>query len=42
MIAGRMRRYTAFRGCIIERKNRIRRAAGFERADLLKIFALKK
>ena len=37
-----MRRYTALRGCIIEREHGIRRAARFESANLLKILALKK
>ena len=41
MIAGRMRGDTAPRGRIIEREDCVRRAARLERADLLKIFALK-
>src|SRR5438046_9088754 len=42
MIPGRMRRHAAPSRCIIEQKNGISRTARFERADLLKIFALKK
>ena len=37
-----MRRHAAPSRCIIEQKNGISRTARFERADLLKIFALKK
>jgi hypothetical protein len=36
-----MRRYTAPRGCLVERKHGICRATRFERANLLKILALK-
>ena len=42
MIARRMRRYTALRARLIERKDRVCCAARFERADLLKIFTFKK
>jgi hypothetical protein len=42
MIARRMRRYAALRPRIVERENSVGRAARLERADLLKIFALKK
>ena len=42
MISGRMRRYAAVRDRIIQCEHRIRRAARFERADLLKILALEK
>jgi hypothetical protein len=42
MISRRMRRDAAQRGHVIERKDRVCRAARFERANLLKIFALEK
>jgi hypothetical protein len=42
MITRRMHCHAALGGCVIEAKNRIRRIGRFERADLLKIFALKK
>src|SRR5438105_3632195 len=42
LIAGRMRRHAALRSRIIECEDGVGRAAGFERADLLKILALKK
>jgi hypothetical protein len=37
-----MRRHTTLGGCVVERKNGIGRATRFERANFLKIFALKK
>src|SRR4030095_7659186 len=42
VIAGRMRGYTLMRRRVVERKDRIRRAARLECTDLLKIFTLKK
>src|SRR5207244_11501820 len=41
MITRRMRRHAALRGSVIERKDRVGRAARLERANLLKIFAFK-
>ena len=37
-----MRRHTAARRCIIERKNGVRSATRFECTDLLEVLALKK
>jgi len=41
MVTRRMRRHTASRSSIVERKHRVSSAAGLERTDLLKFSHLK-